>query len=931
MTLRVKIVGAFCFVTITTLIASGIGYWQTRKLASALYEVGAVRLPTIQALDRIFEAKTALDASKRELLREALLFENPAVEVAAMWPAWTGVIEEEHRRQGHAWSRIEKNWKTYATLPQTPEEAALWREFVRAWAAWKSSYEKVMAALLRAKETGDRTMLVAAREENDTNLYEPAREARLLLADLVRENEAIATASAARSVASQRDVRLVGWIMLGVAVASATAAVGSGIFLSRKIGLPLGRMAEAFSRIARGDLTTQVPVNSRDEIGQMAAAMNHMVDSLRTSELRFRAVFEHSIDAIGVSKDGRMVLANPALLSLFGYAASDGIIGREVLEFLAPDCHPTVLDRIQRRARGEILPPMYELTGLRKDGTSFAMEVQSTAFQMQGETYAVAIQRDISERKRSALLLAESAERLELALRTAKLGIWRRHLVSGAGEWDVRMFELLGLPHAPQPPTRDQVLALVVPEDRAEARLIWNPPPEAGRSFRHRFRINRPDGQVRHLEAQGVLLGSPGRPPEWSVGVTGDITEIVVATAESARLREQLLQAQKMETLGTLSAGIAHDFNNLLTGINGYVELAATCLPPGHEAADLLKQARQGTLSARELVRRILTFSRQAHTSNRTPLNLGDIIRDTAALISAVLPSPVTLALDLAPSLPLVLADSGQIQQVLMNLCTNGAHAIGAQPGTLRIGLHPRTGRTGAGVALTVSDSGAGMDAATVQRVFEPFFTTKKPGEGTGLGLAIVHDIITTHEGEITVASTPGRGTTFTCWFPVHAGAALPTARPPARHPARGTGQRILVVDDEPSVTRIVQLALQRAGYTPEVFTSSPEAWSHFARQAGDYQLLLIDQQMPGLSGLDFIARARQLAPSLPVIRMGGRFERDDFGTSDAATGIGLRQLKKPFEIAELLELVATVLNTWGGPTAGTAHPGAGPPPGLAS
>jgi CheY-like chemotaxis protein len=306
-------------------------------------------------------------------------------------------------------------------------------------------------------------------------------------------------------------------------------------------------------------------------------------------------------------------------------------------------------------------------------------------------------------------------------------------------------------------------------------------------------------------------------------------------------------------------------------------------------------------------VRRILTFSRQTNTSDRAPADLGKVIRDTAALISAALPANVALALDISPRLPLVLADVGQIQQILMNLCTNGAHAIGTQPGTIRIGLESRSGRAGAaGLCLTVSDTGVGMDTATLQRVFEPFFTTKRPGEGTGLGLSIVADIVAAHEGESTVHSQPGRGTTFTIWFPEHHGAARDVTPVATNVNRQGAGQRILVVDDEPAISRVIQLALQRAGYRPVVYTSSPQAWEAFAQGPAEFQLLVIDQQMPGLSGVDFIAKARRASPTLPVIRMSGRFERE---APTPGGDAGVSHLKKPFEMAELVELVGTVLS----------------------
>jgi len=906
MNLRMKLVSGFFAVAAITLIVSAIGYWQTQKLASALYEVGVIRLPSIQALDTIFEAKTALDASKRELTRpSSFLGIDPSV------------LAQELKRQQQAWSRAEKAWKLYEPLPRTSEEQAKWKLFVPAWNAWRTSYERVMTLLSEGRRTGDTALLLAAHQENDERLFDSARTSRVLLTDLIAINERIAADAKRDSISSERDTRGVRMIMIVAAFASVAGAIGCGLFMSRLIGRPIAQMSHAFSRIAGGDLETRVPVGARDEVGRMAEAMNGMMESLRTSELRFRAVFENTFDAIGVSNDGRMVIVNRALLTLFGYARTEDVVGRPVLDLIAPSDHSVVVDRRRRRQLGENLSPMMELTGLRRNGTTFTMEVRAATFMLNGEPHIVAVHRDITERQRSAAQLADSAGRLELALRTSNLGVWRRHLITHEAQWDVRMFAIFGLPPAASPPTREQLLALIVPEDRASAWKVWTAPPASDRTYEHRFRITRPDGQVRHLEVHGMIHETPGKAAEWAIGVTGDITEIVDAAAESTHLREQLVQAQKMETLGMLSAGIAHDFNNLLTGINGFIELAAVNLPPAHESVELLRQARQGTTSARDLVRRILNFSRQSRTSQRSPLKLNEVVRDTAPLISAALPTHLTVALDLAPDLPAVLADPGQIQQVLMNLCTNGAHAIGPQRGTLRLGLRPHTFsatpppppgcRAGDYVCLSVIDTGSGMDATTVKRIFEPFFTTKKPGEGTGLGLAIVTDIMAAHDGGLEVQSVLGRGTTFSLYFPcAHETPTVAATTSRSTTAGQGAGQRILVVDDEPTITKVVQLVLMKGGYAPEVHTSSLEAWDRFAQAPGDFTLLMIDQQMPGLGGADFIARARQLRPDLPVIRMSGQFEQ-----SEAIADLpGIAHLKKPFEIADLLQQVTTSLRT---------------------
>jgi len=416
MTLRTKLFGGFFTIALITVGAAAIGYWQTQKLAAALTQAGVVRLPGMQALDAIFEAQITLDDSKRELLRESTVFENdsgtsePAAKgpragsangpgMVLTWAAWGDVLQEELRLQQQAWERADKGWKTYEALRLTPDEEASGKEFIAAWKTWRTGYEKVMALLSRARATGDRSLLTIAREDNYKHLFEPTRLSHQLLTDLREGNEQAVTATKQLAVSSQQDVQWDGYFLLAAAAASVAAALGCGIFLSGLIHRPIGLMAGAFTQIARGDLNTRVAIGSRDELGQLAEIMNRTVESLRLGELRFRAVFEHFPAALSVSKKSHLVLANPALPALFGYDTTEAVIGRPVFDFIAPEDRAFLLDRIRLHDRDQTLAPVYELTGLRKDGTTFAMEVQSAFFTFQGEKYTLDIQRDITGRK----------------------------------------------------------------------------------------------------------------------------------------------------------------------------------------------------------------------------------------------------------------------------------------------------------------------------------------------------------------------------------------------------------------------------------------------------------------------------------------------------------------------------------------------------
>jgi PAS domain S-box-containing protein len=415
MTLKTKIFGGFFTVAFITVAVAAIGFWQTQKLAAALNQVGIVQLPSVQALDAILEAQSTLDASKRELLHEATVFENDSdtnkplgngplasssggPKPVLTWAAWSEVLQEELRLQQKAWERAEKGWKAYDSLLRTPEEETQWKDFTAAWNTWRAGYEKVMARLSRAHTTGDRSLLTTAREENYNHLYEPTQVSHQLLTDLLESNERSTATSKQQSVTSQQDVQLVGYFMLAAAIASVVTAIGCGIFLSRLISRPIRQLAGAFTQIARGDLNTRLPVGSRDELGQLSDALNRMVASLHLGELRFRAVFENFPAAVSISKKSHLVLVTPALPEMFGYESTEAVIGRPVFDFIAPEDRAFLLERIRLHDRDQALASVYELTGLRKDGTKFTLEVESAFFTFQGENYTVDLQRDITGR-----------------------------------------------------------------------------------------------------------------------------------------------------------------------------------------------------------------------------------------------------------------------------------------------------------------------------------------------------------------------------------------------------------------------------------------------------------------------------------------------------------------------------------------------------
>jgi len=343
---------------------------------------------------------------------------------------------------------------------------------------------------------------------------------------------------------------------------------------------------------------------------------------------------------------------------------------------------------------------------------------------------------------------------------------------------------------------------------------------------------------------------------------------------ERRKLEVQFRQAQKMESIGLLAGGIAHDFNNILSAIIGNLYLAKLEAVSHPVLPGYLDNISQATHRASELVNQILTFSRQ-QKQEREPVKLNQVLLEALKLLRASLPATIQIQTDLAPT-PTVLANPTAIHQVVMNLGTNAWHAMRHKPGILKVelngmeadadfarthlALHP-----GRYVRLAVSDTGHGMDAATLERMYDPFFTTKPVGEGTGLGLAVVTGIMQSHDGAITVYSEPGQGTTFNLYFPVFEAEVV--AAPNGSQPIpRGRGEHILFVDDEPALTNLGQKMLERLGYQVTTRTNALEAITAVRNQPDAFALVITDLTMPGMDGLGLGSHLLQLQPRLAII-----------------------------------------------------------------
>lgn len=390
------------------------------------------------------------------------------------------------------------------------------------------------------------------------------------------------------------------------------------------------------------------------------------------------------------------------------------------------------------------------------------------------------------------------------------------------------------------------------------------------------WEINRPDGSRGFLEA--TLKYSQMQDQEVIVLVTRDISTRM-------KLEKQLQQAQKMEAIGTLAGGIAHDFNNILTAIFGFGQLTKSRLANDSKASEYLEMMLQSAQRATDLVRQILTFSRQKE-QERMPSYLQPIIKESAKLLRASIPSTIAMRIDVDENCGKILADTTQIHQIVMNLCTNAYHAMKENGGILTVALEPVSVSleehfekpslaVGNYIRLTVSDTGCGMDAALQERIFDPYFTTKELNQGTGLGLSVVHGIVKGHDGHISVDSEPGRGTTFKVMFPCREGEKSEN-RPEKKISAeiQGGNERLLVVDDEKDIVQMCYEALTSLGYQVTTTTSSQEALAIIEKNLHSLDLLITDQTMPKLTGIRLAAKVKMLRQNLPIILCSGHESR---------------------------------------------------------
>ncbi len=642
--------------------------------------------------------------------------------------------------------------------------------------------------------------------------------------------------------------------------------------------------------------------------------------TLRESEKRFRELTELlPLTLFETDEKGALNYSNAKSFDVFGYTPESSDKKVYAINFCIPEDAEKAMRHFDAIKKGAHVSEIY--TALRKDGSTFPCQVYSLPI----------IENDLVKGMRGLVVDLTELKKTEEALRRAEV---QKRIIE---EFQAVINNIPGAVYQTNEEGKTTLLSLISDflsdytneeferEMFATARMVHpeerdmviasNRSLKAARSSKTLlYRIILKNGSVKWVEDRKTSVFLPSGKFTGIDGILFDVTERIMAQKEHQILELNLRRTQRLETIGTLAGGIAHDFNNILTPILGYAEMGMLIEGSDEFQQEYFNEIFKAAERAKNLVAQILTFSK-VQDSTPAIVSVQDIVDEALKLLRPSIPSTITIEKHLDSTCRNILADSSQIHQVIINLCTNAFHAMETSGGLLTIQLKeiipsnslkkliPKL-HAESYVKLSISDTGTGMDERTIERIFEPFFTTKSVDKGSGLGLSVVHGIVTSFGGEVAVESRLEKGTTFHVYLPI-AGKQAETATV-TKICTKGYGS-ILFVDDETAVLRIMTIMITKLGFKIQAMSSPLQALELFRKNPEQFNLLITDLTMPEMTGIELAEELHKISPHLPVLMMTG-YEKDIEETSTLSK-YGISQfLKKPVTMTQLATAINDVI-----------------------
>ncbi|MFA7060249.1 MAG: PAS domain-containing protein [Pedobacter sp.] len=552
----------------------------------------------------------------------------------------------------------------------------------------------------------------------------------------------------------------------------------------------------------------------------------------------------------------------------------------------------------------------------KKDGTLFWCNMAGHAItpgnMPDGSIWII---QDISKRRQVEQQMISLAQRLQLATSSAHLGVWDWNVKKNTLLWDDRMFELYGITRETFSNNIEAWMNGLHPEDKETAIAECQAALKGEKEFNILFRIVHPDGAVKHLKANGLVIRDKDGTAERMIGINFDITDFKQSEEVRIKLESQLQQAQKMESVGRLAGGVAHDFNNMLTIILGHAELGRMHLDQTHPVCANLMEIRKTAERSADLTQQLLAFARKQAIVPKV-IDLNETLTGMFKLLQRLIGENINLAWQPAPNLWKIKMDPSQIDQIMANLCINARDAI-ASTGRITIELENRTidadyctdhleAAQGEYVRISISDDGCGMNKEILGQVFEPFFTTKEMGKGTGLGLATVYGVVKQNNGFINIYSEPEQGTTFSIYLPRYEGKIEVHTEGAAAEVPHGE-ETILLVEDEAAILSITTKMLEMQDYNVLAANTPGEAIKLAKEHSGKIHMLMTDVIMPEMNGQELAKKLLSIYPQMKTLFMSGYTA--DVIANHGVLNNGVFFIQKPFSLPNMAAKVREVLD----------------------